>query len=473
MSALNTGKTPTQISNTPSTTPLSAIDHLQYVQKDSGAEPMSPVYEGFTFFKAMPKQSATWTYVKRTGMNLSQDGYYKIIQERANKKSTVQQYQSLSSDTRRAHINRLMDEQRHNNPLVEWSCVYVKENKRISKARHARRGDYETVSMDVIVMKRPMKTQAYSRASMGGLVANGEPFWRDTKHSPVWSCYGGHPPTSDRNGNILQPMLQKLPSHVSLVMDPFAPLNPARRPVHEYLNGRVGATRPEVETSHPTGSGTQLHEPALSTATINDSPASPGPAFGATNSSDMSLGRTSDCSSESKSDPDDASTLSDQSDESSATDDPESMETETEIERQEPQPNQASLRQQNASPYRRKSSYGANCRHKSQSRSRDAKNTLREQSETPPVKVLGSRQAERARPGSLPGKRYRMQLMNDHDIRSRMLDHREASLGHREKWLKRTFSEARQLECRQPARDPPSVCRCTCRCALKEKREAA
>jgi hypothetical protein len=34
----------------------------------------------------------------------------------------------------------------------------------------------------------------------------------------------------------------------SLVMDPFAPLNPARRPVHEYLNGRVGATRPEVES---------------------------------------------------------------------------------------------------------------------------------------------------------------------------------------------------------------------------------
>ncbi|KAJ5250253.1 hypothetical protein N7489_000663 [Penicillium chrysogenum] len=252
-----------------------------------------------------------------------------------------------------------MDEQRHNNPLVEWSCIY----ERISKARHARRGDYETVSMDVIVMKRPMKTQAYSRASMGGLVANGEHFRWDTKHSPVWSYYGGHSPTSDRNGNILQPMLQKLPSQVSLVMNPFAPLNLARRPAHEYLNGRVEATSPDVETSHPTGSGTQLHEPALSTATINDSPASP--AFGATNSSDMSLGRTSDCSSESKSDPDDASTLSDQSDESSATDNPESIETGTEIERQEPQPNQASLRQENASPYRRKSSYGANCRHKS------------------------------------------------------------------------------------------------------------
>ncbi|OQE94394.1 hypothetical protein PENNAL_c0004G03291 [Penicillium nalgiovense] len=210
-------------------------------------------------------------------------------------------------------------------------------------------------------------------------------------------------------------------------MKPIATLNSTRRPAYECPNGRFETTSPDVETSQPTGSGDQLHEPALSSATINDRPASP--VFSATNSSDMSLERTSDCSSESNSDPDDASMLSDQSDESSAKDDPESMETETEIERQEPQPNQASLRQQNASPYRR----------------------------------------------SFPGKGYRMQLMNDHDIRSRMLDRREASLGHREKWLKRTFSEAHQLERRQPVRDPPSVGRCTCRCAIKEKkkREAA
>jgi hypothetical protein len=470
MSALNTDKTST-LSNPQSTTPLSPIDHLQYVQKDSGAEPMCPVYEGFTFFKAMPKQSATWTCVKRTDMNLSQDEYFKMVQKRANKKSAVQQYQSLSSDTRRAHINQLMDEQRHNNPLVEWSCVYVKENKRISKARHARRGDYETVSMDVIVMKRPMKTQAYFRASMGGLVANGEPSRSNTKDSPMWSHHRGLPLTSDQNGNVLRPILQKLPSQLALAMNPFAPLNSVRRPAYEYLNGRLETTSPDVETSHPTGSGNQLHEPALSTATINDRPASP--AFSATNSSDMDLELTSDCSSESNSEPDGASMLSGQSDESSARDDPENMENETETERQGPQPNQVSLRQQNASPYRREPSYGANSLHKSQSRSRDRKNALREQSEAPPVKILGSRQAERARPGSLPGKRYRMQLMNDYDIRSRMLDHREASLGHREKWLKRTFTEARQIERYQPVRDPPSVCRCTCRFAIKERREPA
>ncbi|CAG7946812.1 unnamed protein product [Penicillium nalgiovense] len=340
----------------------------------------------------MPKQSANWTCVKRTDMNLSQYKYFKMVQKRANKTSAVQQYQSLSSDTRRAHINQLMDEQRHNNPLVEWSCVYVKENKRISKARHVRRGDYETVSMDVIVMKRPIRIQADSRASKGGLVANGEPFQLNTKDSPMWSHYRGHPLTSDQNGKILQPILQRLPSQSALAMKPIATLNSTRRPAYECPNGRFEITSPDVDTSQPTGSGDQLHEPALSSATINDRPASP--VFSATNSSDMSLERTSDCSSESNSDPDDASMLSDQSDESSAKDDPESMETETEIERQEPQPNQASLRQQNASPYRRESSYGANSRHKSQSRSRDRKNALCEQSEAPPAKILGSRQAE-------------------------------------------------------------------------------
>ena len=469
MSALNTDQTSMRISNSSSTIPLSPINHSKYVQKDSDPELMGPVYEGFTFFKAMPKQSATWTCVKRTDMNLSQDEYFKMVQKRASRKSAVQQYQSLSSDTRRAHINQLMDEQRHNNPLVEWSCVYIKENKKNFKARHARRGDYETVSMDVIIMKRP-KTQSYPRASIG-LVANTQPFRSNTKDSTMWSHHRGHPLTSDPNGNVLRPILQKLPSQLTLATTPFATLNSARRPAYVYPSGRFGTTGPDVETSQPTESGNQLHESALSSATTDDRPASP--AFSATYSSYMSLGSTSACSSESNSDPDDASMLSDQPDEPSATDDPESIETETEIGHQEPQPNQASVGRQNASPSRRESSYGIDSRHKSPGRSHDRKNALREQSEAPPVNIIGSRQVERARSRSLPGRRYRMQLMNDNDIRSRMLDHREASLGYREKWLKRTFSEARQLVRRQPVRDPPSVCLCTCRCALKEKREAA
>ncbi|CAG8049072.1 unnamed protein product [Penicillium nalgiovense] len=34
----------------------------------------------------MPKQSANWTCVKRTDMNLSQYKYFKMVQKRANKR---------------------------------------------------------------------------------------------------------------------------------------------------------------------------------------------------------------------------------------------------------------------------------------------------------------------------------------------------------------------------------------------------
>lgn len=97
---------------------------------------------------------------------------------------------------------------------------------------------------------------------------------------------------------------------------------------------------------------------------------------------------------------------------------------------------------------------------------------LRGQFELPAAKTIGPKRFDRARSrGSMPGRRYRMQLMNDNEIRSQMLDNREASIGHREKRLKRTYYEALQLEQRQSVKDVSPVCRCTCRCAIKEKRE--
>lgn len=472
MSAINTDNAMQTSNDTPNTNPLSPIVHLQYVQRYSGSQSGSPVYEGFTFFKAMLKQSATWTCVKRTVMDLNQDEYIEMVQKRADRKSPVQQYRNLSSDTMRAHINQLIDEQKNNNPLAKWSCVYVKEHSKISKARHARRSDHETVSMDVIIMQRPMKTQAFSRTLMGGSVAIGKPLWSDTKNVPMSHHRDHH--LTDQNGNILRPMLQDLPPQLAPAMNHFARLVSTRATPEDPNGQQFEAAHPDVETSHPAGSRDQLRESTRSTATVNNRPASP--AFSATNSSDMSLEDSSDCSSESNSDPDDASMLSDESDDTTATDDLESMETETETECQEPQLNQTSFRQQNASPYRRESSYGPHSRRKSQSRSLDRRNDrnyhLRDQFEVPPVKILGPRRAEGARSGSVPGKNYRTQLMNDNEVRSRMLDRREESLGHREKWLKRTFSEARQLERRQPGRDPPTVCRCTCRCAIKEKKES-
>ncbi|KAJ5497095.1 hypothetical protein N7463_009082 [Penicillium fimorum] len=470
MSALNVDNS-TLSKETP-TNPLSPVSLSQYAQKDPGPESTSTIYEGFTFSKAMPEESATWTCVKRTPMHLNQDGYAKLVQKRANKKSTAQQYQGLPYDTQRAHINQLIDELKQNNPLVEWSFVYVKEHTKPSKARHARRSDHETVTMDVITMQTPMRTQAYSRLFMGGSEATGKPFWSDTKNSPMWSRHAQHPLPADQNGNTLRPVLQLLPSQLAQAMIPFAPLNATQAPA--YPDGQFVNAHPELETSHSAAPRDQMRESARSNATINSGLA--GPGFSATNKSNMGLEYTSDYSSDSDSDSDDESMISDQSDGTSATDDLESMETETETECQEPQLSLAFLRQQNASPYHRESIYGPHFPPKSQSRSLDRRHDrnsrLRDQFEVPQVKTFSPRRAENARSGSVPGKRYRMQLINDNEIRSRMLDHREASLGHREKWLKKTISEARQLERRQPVKDQPTVCRCTCRCAIK-KSEAA
>lgn len=142
--------------------------------------PNTKVYEGYKFFKADPiqGQKATWTRVERTQMHLDQNEFYKMVQKRANKISAAQQYQNLSA-TRRAHVNQLIHEQRRIDPNVEWSCVYAKERDRPAKARNANRADYETVSMDIVLMKRPVKTKSYPRTPMGDLVDLGIPFRLD------------------------------------------------------------------------------------------------------------------------------------------------------------------------------------------------------------------------------------------------------------------------------------------------------
>ncbi|EKV05651.1 hypothetical protein PDIG_10420 [Penicillium digitatum PHI26] len=94
MSALNPDNNSMQLpKDNQNTIPLSPVDPFQSVQKYPGFKSISPVYEGFTFSKAMPKQGATWTCVKRTVMHLNQDEYVKMVQTRADQTSPVQQYQ--------------------------------------------------------------------------------------------------------------------------------------------------------------------------------------------------------------------------------------------------------------------------------------------------------------------------------------------------------------------------------------------
>ncbi|KAJ5982391.1 hypothetical protein N7451_012491 [Penicillium sp. IBT 35674x] len=126
----------------------------------SFSEPPQVRYEGYVLFQAdpIPGEKTSWTKAERTLVLMTQEGFCKKVQSRANKISATQQYQSLS-EIRQAHRDE-----------VEWSCVYAKERKKPSKARNAHCEDYEIVSMQVILMQRPVIMQMHSRTPMGNLV---------------------------------------------------------------------------------------------------------------------------------------------------------------------------------------------------------------------------------------------------------------------------------------------------------------
>jgi hypothetical protein len=93
-----------------------------------------------------------------------------MIYDRAFEISAGGQYQALS-DERRAHVNQLIHDQRHQDPSVEWSCAYAKEHRRVVNDRDTVDRDHGTVAMTVILMQRPFNTgNAYLRTPMGDLV---------------------------------------------------------------------------------------------------------------------------------------------------------------------------------------------------------------------------------------------------------------------------------------------------------------
>ncbi|OJJ51074.1 hypothetical protein ASPZODRAFT_138197 [Penicilliopsis zonata CBS 506.65] len=115
-------------------------------------------YEGFTFSKAEPEvpgQKASWTRANKIKMRLSQNDLAKMVQKKTRKHSAAKQYQGLSI-LRRAHVDRLIEERRResNDPKFEWYCAYVSTDEKAFKGKGARPGDYETVSMDVIVARK-------------------------------------------------------------------------------------------------------------------------------------------------------------------------------------------------------------------------------------------------------------------------------------------------------------------------------
>ncbi|RAK95239.1 uncharacterized protein BO80DRAFT_369289 [Aspergillus ibericus CBS 121593] len=112
-------------------------------------------YLGYTFFKAdaQPGHKSTWSQVGRTKMTLNQTELFKLVHKRTKKTPIAEQYQSLSK-VKRVHVDKLISELRKSDPHFEWTCVYVKEEEKPVKGKNSRRGDYETLSMDVIIMRK-------------------------------------------------------------------------------------------------------------------------------------------------------------------------------------------------------------------------------------------------------------------------------------------------------------------------------
>ncbi|KAJ5413780.1 hypothetical protein N7509_000407 [Penicillium cosmopolitanum] len=128
-------------------------------------------YDGYLFFKAdpLPGQRTTWLRVERTRIHATQTELYGMIYDRAFEISAGGQYQALS-DERRAHVNQLIHDQRHQDPSVEWSCVYAKEHRRVVNDRDTVDRGHETVAMTVILMQRPWTPKDHARTPMGDLI---------------------------------------------------------------------------------------------------------------------------------------------------------------------------------------------------------------------------------------------------------------------------------------------------------------
>ncbi|KAL4887303.1 hypothetical protein BJY04DRAFT_175581 [Aspergillus karnatakaensis] len=121
-------------------------------------------YLGYTFYKAIPPSGhpATWKTTDRTKMNLSQDDLLGLVRRRARKLTSTGQYQSLSR-VKRPHVDQLVEDLRQTKPQFHWTCAYVKEEQRNVKGKGYSLGDYETTSMDVILVgkaKRPPSSEA-------------------------------------------------------------------------------------------------------------------------------------------------------------------------------------------------------------------------------------------------------------------------------------------------------------------------
>lgn len=122
------------------------------------ATAMIPFYEGWMFYKAKPQQPGAWPTWERAvkhRMRLSQEELSKLVQKQARKSTVGAQYKALG-ELRQGHVDRLIEQRmmEHADPRFEWSCAYADVVEQASKRKDARRGDYETKSMSVILVRK-------------------------------------------------------------------------------------------------------------------------------------------------------------------------------------------------------------------------------------------------------------------------------------------------------------------------------
>jgi hypothetical protein len=192
-------------------------------------------YIGYTFFKAdaIPGHKSTWSSIDKTQINLTQSELLNLVQKRAKKLPGVQQYQSLSK-AKRTHVDQLISELKKNDPRFEWTCAYVKEEERPMKGKNNKRGDYQTISMDVVIMGKaissprskaphgvqvtfetPYKPKERAEPKVGIPVVNNEPrsMDKDIENNAQWARSNmGHaqqPPMVHNIPQQLHPQFQQ------------------------------------------------------------------------------------------------------------------------------------------------------------------------------------------------------------------------------------------------------------------------
>ena len=131
-------------------------------QKRYVSPPARIVFEAYKFYRA----GATWACAERTELYFERKELCEMIHLRAEEYSVEWQYQKLSPD-QRAQVRRLVQDRQAEYPGMVWSYVYAKENSYATVTRNPRLEDFETTSMVIILMGRPMEPTKYLRTRMG------------------------------------------------------------------------------------------------------------------------------------------------------------------------------------------------------------------------------------------------------------------------------------------------------------------